>query len=142
MRGAHILCVNCTCITNACGIFFAWLQEKHVEEVIKANEQLSKSKYSEEKVFEKIQKAIKNRENFLQEQRNRLREHVRCKSMANCSGIVKWKYCLSGCSATNIYSFMLHLLFHLRLLLLFHLWFIWHLCFVRISSKYALFCLV
>jgi len=39
--------------------------------------QLSKSKYSQEKVLEKIQKAIRNRENFLAEQRNRLREHVR-----------------------------------------------------------------
>jgi hypothetical protein len=55
------------------------LQEKHVEEVIKANENMMKSKFSEEKVLEKVQKAIQNREKYLTEQRNRLREHVRAK---------------------------------------------------------------
>ena len=48
-----------------------------MEEVVKANEALSRSKYSEEKVLEKIQKAIQNRESFLEEQKKRLQEHVR-----------------------------------------------------------------
>ena len=66
-----------------CGHVLWLLQEKHVEEVVRANENLLKSKYSEEKVLEKLQKALKNRENFLEEQKNKLRAHVRPFSMVN-----------------------------------------------------------
>lgn len=56
-------------------IHFAWLQAKHIEEVCKAGENINKT--TEEKIIQKMENALKNREEYYKALQERLKEHVR-----------------------------------------------------------------
>jgi len=50
------------------------LQEKHIKDVLEVNRQFSKA--TEQKLIQKMEATLKNRENQLQQLTERLKEHV------------------------------------------------------------------
>ena len=50
------------------------LQEKHIQDVLEVNKQFSKA--TEQKLIQKMEATLKNRENQLQQLTERLKEHV------------------------------------------------------------------
>jgi len=53
---------------------FCILQQKHIDEVIDASSKFSKA--TEEKLIQKMETSLKNREDQLKQLMNRLRDHV------------------------------------------------------------------
>lgn len=58
-----------------CLSFHCLPQAKHIEEVCKASETMSKA--SEEKIIQKMENALKNREEHFKALQERLKDHVR-----------------------------------------------------------------
>lgn len=83
---------------------FAWLQAKHIEEVCKAGENINK--VSEDKIIQKMENALKNREEYYRALQERLKEHVRIHNSSFASNFIVLcvLYFLNMSSTTRVVS--------------------------------------